>query len=556
LGLLFSPGANWPPRKEHNEPRMTPRVKKIVLLLFAVLLLFGSSRVQDSLNQDRDQLGLTRVQPLENAPPVLAFTTVALGGFRGLISNALWIRANDLQDDDKFFEMAQLADWITKLEPHFVQVWLVQAWNMAYNISVKFTDFSDRWRWVQRGIELLRDQGLEYNPNETLIYRELAWFFQHKMGQPLDDANMYYKQQWVIEMARVFGKETPNLDELIHPQTEDQKARRKLLVEHFKMDPEFMKQVDQDYGPLEWRLPEAHAVYWAALGLKKAKENPDKIKPDDLITLRRVIYQSMQLAFHRGRLIANPFKKAFEFGPNLDIVPKVSAIYEQAADEDKENHDHILRAHRNFLRDAVYFLYVYNRIQDAAYWYKYLGMKYPNQTVLDTKLSSFYPTNVTLDEYAVTRVQEDVSEAMDPKRIEAVIEGLLVNSYTSLVIGQDERAAGFKLLADKVRVLYESKTSARSNAIPIASTQNIQEEIVRRLLDPEQGMSYPERAVLRTKLGMGPEPPPAVTPPTPSGATNSLPERASARRERYSGYALRRSELKHSIESPVRCRGA
>ncbi len=78
---------------------------------------------------------------LQNAPPLLAFTTVALGGFRGLISNFLWIRANDLQQDDKFFEAAQLADWITKLEPTFAQVWLFQAWNMAYNISVKFKDF-------------------------------------------------------------------------------------------------------------------------------------------------------------------------------------------------------------------------------------------------------------------------------------------------------------------------------------------------------------------------------------------------------------------------------
>ena len=104
---------------------------------------------------------------------MLAFTTVALGGFRGLISNLLWIRANDLQIDDKFFEAAQLADWITDLEPHFAQVWAFQAWNMAYNISVKFKenapgDYSDRWRWVQRGIELLRDEGLRYNPDERL----------------------------------------------------------------------------------------------------------------------------------------------------------------------------------------------------------------------------------------------------------------------------------------------------------------------------------------------------------------------------------------------------
>src|SRR4249919_1150443 len=123
---------------------MSARFKKILLLVLAAGLLVGSSRVQRVLNRDREELGLTRVQPLENAPPVLAFTTVALGGFRGLIANALWIRANDLQQEDRFFEQVQLADWISKLEPTFVQVWVVQAWNMAYNISVKFRDPYDR----------------------------------------------------------------------------------------------------------------------------------------------------------------------------------------------------------------------------------------------------------------------------------------------------------------------------------------------------------------------------------------------------------------------------
>src|SRR2546425_4693884 len=233
---------------------MSGKLKKILLLSLAGLLLVGVSRVQKDMNQDRERLGITRVEPLKNAPPVLAFTTVALGGFRGLISSELWIRANELQDEDKFFEMAQLADWITKLEPHFVQVWLNQAWNMAYNISVKFKDFPDRWRWVQRGIALLRDDGLRFNPNEVLIYRELAWFFQHKMGANLDDAHMYYKQQWANEMAKVFATNAPNLDELIAPQTENQKARALLLANKYKMDPKFMKEVNERYGPLEWRL--------------------------------------------------------------------------------------------------------------------------------------------------------------------------------------------------------------------------------------------------------------------------------------------------------------
>jgi len=88
---------------------MNPRAKKILLVLLAAVLLVGSGQMQKALNHDREQLGLTRLDALENAPPVLAFTTVALGGFRGLIANALWIRANDLQNDDKFFEAAQLA---------------------------------------------------------------------------------------------------------------------------------------------------------------------------------------------------------------------------------------------------------------------------------------------------------------------------------------------------------------------------------------------------------------------------------------------------------------
>src|SRR5437867_8399530 len=181
---------------------------KPLLLLLALLLVCGAAQFQRVLNRQRSdpKLGLMRVADLgTNAPPVLAFTTVALGGFRGLIANALWIRANDLQEEGKYFEMVQLADWITKLEPHFTTVWIHQAWNMAYNISIKLNDPSDRWPWVLRGIELLRAQGLRYNPKEPLIYRELAWFYQHKMGQNLDDGHDYYKHVWAEQMQRVLG---------------------------------------------------------------------------------------------------------------------------------------------------------------------------------------------------------------------------------------------------------------------------------------------------------------------------------------------------------------
>lgn len=501
---------------------MNGRLKKFLLLGLAAVLLVGVSQIQKALNHDRRELGLTRVEPLDNAPPVLAFTTVALGGFRGLIANALWVRATELQDEDKFFEMAQLADWITKLEPHFVHVWLVQGWNMAYNISVKFKDFNDRWRWVQRGIALLRDDGLRFNPNETLIYRELAWFFQHKMGQNLDDANMTYKQEWLKEMNAVLGTNEVQFAELLAPQTDEARSRLQVLTNKYKLDPHFMKRLDAEYGPLEWRLPEAHAIYWAAMGLEKAKEHPTKVKPDDLIQLRRVIYQSMQLSFHRGRLIWDPLVGGFDTGPNLEIIPKVNGAYEEAMAEDAENREHIARAHRNFLRDAVYFLYENDRNADALKWYRYIGEKYPDKSLLDGKPETL-PKNLTMEDYCITRICEDVSETSRDK-VKAAIEGQLAKAYRALIRGEDRRSAGYRALARILRAKYMSKIAGGANVerIGIEPVEEIERQVLKIILDPQDGWPPEWRAALRSALRMPPEAPMATS-------TNAPPASGSAK---------------------------
>ena len=109
----------------------------------------------------------------------------------------------------------------------------------------------------------------------------------------------------------------------LDPQSPEDHSKVNAIRETFKMDPLVMQQVDEEYGPFEWRLPEAHAIYWAYLGLKVS------VREKDMIQLRRAIFQSMQLAFMRGRMIEFPiavpgepgnFSKAFEYGPNLDIV--------------------------------------------------------------------------------------------------------------------------------------------------------------------------------------------------------------------------------------------
>ncbi|MBL7214737.1 MAG: hypothetical protein ISS71_03555 [Phycisphaerae bacterium] len=180
------------------------------LLIGGALLLLASVRVAP-IQEARKEMGLVANEPLENAPPSLAFATVAMGAFRGLVVDILWMRADNLKQEGKFFDAKQLADWITLLQPRFAAVWDFQAWNMAYNISVAIpnTQPEERWRWVRNGYELLRDKGIKENPHSILLYRSLAWIFQHKIAGDSDDCHRYYKKELALSLRPLLGDNSP-----------------------------------------------------------------------------------------------------------------------------------------------------------------------------------------------------------------------------------------------------------------------------------------------------------------------------------------------------------
>ena len=467
---------------------MNRKAYKFVLLIFAVALLACAGQLQRVLNRARTapELGLSRVADLgSNAPPVLAFTTVALGGFRGIIASVLWIRANELQNSGKYFEMAQLADWITKLQPTFTQVWITHAWNMAYNISVKFSDPADRWRWLQRGIELLRDSGLRYNPTASLMYRELGWFFQNKIGQNLDDAHRYYKGAWAREMMTLFRGARPNFEEFKHPQTAEARERANLLREKYKMDPEIMEEVDKRYGPLEWRLPEAHAIYWATVGLKHCKDK-------DLLTLRRVIYQSMLLSVIRGQIFYFDTDGAPITGPDLDRAALANETYIRLSAEDAGQVSSIKTAHQNFLREMVYHFYTHSRDGEAAKWFELVKSLYPNSIHDDP----------TMEEYALSRFTENAAD-LAGDRVMVVLTGLVHQYFISLALDDDKRAAGFNRMAEHLYRVNENRIRNRHEPLKTPNVDQIKKSWLKEILDPNRDLLPPELVLrLRTRLNI------------------------------------------------------
>ncbi|MEM9250864.1 MAG: hypothetical protein AAGB29_00810 [Planctomycetota bacterium] len=186
---------------------MRDRVTILICLIVALVGIAGSAAMFPTINQQRRELQLSAdLERGDNVPPDVALTAAALGSFKGMAVNYMWYRIEMLKRDGKFFEANSLANWITTLQPRFPQVWSFHAWNMAYNISVETHTPDERYDWVMKGVNLLRQKGIPLNPNAVRLYRELGWIYFHKMGQYADDMHWYYKRREARHWQQLLGQ--------------------------------------------------------------------------------------------------------------------------------------------------------------------------------------------------------------------------------------------------------------------------------------------------------------------------------------------------------------
>ena len=175
-------------------------LRKVVLLILIVVSLAGAAVVLPVADKIRQTAAYATPGGAEPSEPLIVLLTNALGAFRGLLVDAVWLRAGQLQLDGKFGELYQLYDWAGKLEPHNEEVWDFTGWNMSYNLVAELPDSEARWQWIERAITWLRDEGLRYNPRSGKIMERIAWIFYHKIGRDLDLHHYYYKHRWALIM--------------------------------------------------------------------------------------------------------------------------------------------------------------------------------------------------------------------------------------------------------------------------------------------------------------------------------------------------------------------
>lgn len=451
----------------------TPKTIQAICALVIVAGLLGSSVLTTSLSAEAGRAQLVYAdQATEGDPPEVA-VGIALGAFRGVFANVLWLRAQKLKEQGRFYESMELAQAITRLQPRFPRVWVFHAWNMAYNISVATDTAEERWMWVKAGVDLLRDHAIPKNPSDPMIHKELAWIFNHKIQGIADDANQYYKRRLAEEWTIVLGP-PPNqgrsFDERVRervawlrvfadaPDTVEQAAaqeplvaelvvrirdearmplgrellrsleiylglsesmgarsiglsvsedvrndalarlmreerlgpawqkliptlRKQLLVNEYNMEPGRMIRYTEKFGPLDWRHPSSHALYWSLRGDEMGRQRQN-ITDFDLTNTNRLTLHAVQELRRYGDIYFNILTDGFTALPNLDYIKVYGELLEELQQKADASDDIFVSRERvrtsyaagyeNFLADSVRLLYREGRIEEAQYWYERL----------------------------------------------------------------------------------------------------------------------------------------------------------------------------------------
>ena len=115
-------------------------------------------------------------------------------GLRGVAVNLLWEKANYYKKTEDWTNLTATLEQLAKLQPNFITFWKFQAWNLTYNVSVEFDDFRDRYSFVRRGIQFLKE-GEKYNRDNPNLLSDLGWFIGQKIGRA--DEHVQYRRLFV-----------------------------------------------------------------------------------------------------------------------------------------------------------------------------------------------------------------------------------------------------------------------------------------------------------------------------------------------------------------------
>ena len=577
--------------------------RRLLLLGVGLLLLAAQARLRPLWQAHQQAAGL--VMPSRGGTGMSADAAVpvlALGAFRGLLIDYLWLRAVALREQGRHHEARQLAEQICTLQPRMWEVWSFMGHDLAYNVATAVDDPVQRWRWVQNGVELLRDRGIRWNPEAPQLYFQLARIYQDKIASTRDDFHKTFKEWHAIEMLQVLGDPQVDLSELSQAEPwealllsdpeaqatlalldqEDARprvlelerlrrdperqaaldelgplrtrlehpswarlvlsARAGLVRERHGLEPARMLEIDRQWGPLDWRGVDATTIYWAAEGLRVARQR--EIVPRQQEMLRTTLV-ALKYAMNGGRI--QVFPDGLFFAPMVELVPKVEAItregVQRALDRQAEltakqaaplgrlseaeleelwgleNFIHNQRSSReDFLVQALQLLHDYGREKAARELYALAQREYPEQPMFARDYDAF------LNLMLAKRFVDPEMMYETHVTISQLVEGCWISAYRALALGQDEKYRAMRRVAEAGQERWRRYLAGQTGLDPrVRERLDVPFEGVRRRAIFSAGRQLTPflRRRLAERAGLEPaqleQPPRLNLPPPPRG---------------------------------------
>jgi hypothetical protein len=154
-------------------------------------------------------------------------------------------------------------------------------------------------------------------------------------------------------------------------------VQKRVLRDRYRMDPAFMLEQMERFGPLDWAHPHAHGIYWSERAVAIARETMRREAVNEL-TIIRTRLGNLQHLMRSGRVEFDPL------ADRLDILPDPRFIegYERgirdaleliASDEGvsagefgRATANDLVRGYESFLQQATVFSYLYGDEAQSA----------------------------------------------------------------------------------------------------------------------------------------------------------------------------------------------
>ncbi len=171
------------------------RNRNLILLLLAAGLLLMTVSLQESIHELRPQVfdperKAKRVTAINIGP--MPAVIAALGGFRTVAADVLWLRVERDWHGGNWWEIPSLLEAVNQLDPHFELAWEVHGWHLAYNLHAESETVVDRRHYLERGIAVL-EEAVEANPDSWELTKELAWTLYDRAREPWRAAEYFRK---------------------------------------------------------------------------------------------------------------------------------------------------------------------------------------------------------------------------------------------------------------------------------------------------------------------------------------------------------------------------